>query len=72
VRGRAGPAWAGDFGAESWGQFFLKWILAHPAVTCVIPATSKVTHLADNMRAGTGALPDVATRARMTAELEGR
>jgi aryl-alcohol dehydrogenase-like predicted oxidoreductase len=72
VRGQAVPAWAGDFGAESWGQFFLKWILAHPAVTCVIPATSKVTHLADNMGAATGALPDAATRARMTAALEGR
>jgi aryl-alcohol dehydrogenase-like predicted oxidoreductase len=72
VRGRALPPWAADFGAASWGEFFLKWILAHPAVTCVIPATSKPQHLADNMRAGAGALPDAATRARMIAYLETR
>jgi aryl-alcohol dehydrogenase-like predicted oxidoreductase len=72
VRGRALPPWAADLGAASWGQFFLKWILAHPAVTCVIPATSKPQHLADNMRAGAGALPDAATRARMIAYLETR
>jgi diketogulonate reductase-like aldo/keto reductase len=69
VRGRALPPWAAEFDCASWGQFFLKWILAHPAVTCVIPATAKPTHLADNMRAGTGALPDAATRARMAAYL---
>jgi len=70
VRGRALPPWAADFDCESWGQFFLKWILAHPAVTCVIPATSKPEHLAGNMRAGSGILPDAATRARMIAHLE--
>lgn len=69
VRGRSLPSWAAEFDCASWGQFFLKWILAHPAVTCVIPATAKPTHLADNMRAGTGALPDAATRARMAAYL---
>jgi len=69
VRGRALPAWAADFGAESWAQLFLKWILAHPAVTCAIPATSRLQHLQDNMKAGTGALPDAATRERLVALL---
>jgi diketogulonate reductase-like aldo/keto reductase len=67
VRGRALPAWAAEFDCESWAQFFLKWILAHPAVTCVIPATSQPQHLIDNMKAGNGTLPDAATRERMTA-----
>jgi diketogulonate reductase-like aldo/keto reductase len=65
VRGRALPAWAAELGCESWAQLFLKWILAHPAVTCVIPATSRPEHLVDNMRAGVGDLPDEATRERM-------
>ena len=67
VRGTPLPAWAAEIGCESWAQFFLKWILAHPAVTCAIPATSRVEHLADNMKAGTGALPDAAARERMAA-----
>lgn len=61
------PAWVLECGCESWAQLFLKWILAHPAVTCVIPATSRLQHLVDNMRAGLGALPDAATRERMAA-----
>jgi len=65
VRGQALPAWAAELDCESWAQLFLKWILAHPAVTCVIPATSRPQHLADNMKAGTGPLPDAATRDRM-------
>ena len=69
VRGQSLPAWAADFGAESWAQLFLKWILAHPAVTCAIPATSRREHLQDNMKAGTGALPDAAARARLLALL---
>jgi diketogulonate reductase-like aldo/keto reductase len=67
VGGTALPAWAADIGCATWAQFFLKWILAHPAVTCAIPATSRVEHLADNMTAGTGPLPDAATRDRMAA-----
>ena len=67
VRGQTLPSWAAEFDCASWAQFFLKWILAHPAVTCVIPATSKPEHLADNMKAGVGALPDAATREKMTA-----
>jgi diketogulonate reductase-like aldo/keto reductase len=69
VRGQALPAWAADLGAESWAQLFLKWILAHPAVTCAIPATSRREHLQDNMKAGTGALPDAAARERLLALL---
>lgn len=67
VRGRSLPPWAADLDCASWGQFFLKWILGHPAVTCVIPATSRPAHLTDNMGAGRGALPDAAARARMAA-----
>ena len=70
VRGRALPPWAAEIDCQSWGQFFLKWILANPAVTAVIPATSNPEHLTDNMGAGTGALPDAATRARMAAHLD--
>jgi diketogulonate reductase-like aldo/keto reductase len=71
VRGTPLPAWAAELGCESWAQVFLKWILGHPAVTCVIPATSRVEHLVDNMTAGTGALPDAAMRQRMAAVAAG-
>jgi diketogulonate reductase-like aldo/keto reductase len=64
VSGRELPDWATPF-ADSWGQFFLKFIVSHPAVTCVIPATSNPRHMADNLRAGRGALPDAAIRRRM-------
>src|SRR5207249_7249838 len=67
VRGRPLPSWAAEFDCASWAQFFLKWILAHPAVTCVIPATSQPQHLVDNMTAGVGALPDPGSRERMGA-----
>ena len=66
VRGRSLPDWALEF-AASWGQFFLKFILSHPAVTCVIPATNKPHHMRDNVEAGFGELPDAATRERMVA-----
>ena len=72
VRGRPVPGWAAEFDCESWAQFFLKWILAHSAVTCVIPATSRPEHLVDNMKAGTGNLPDAATRERMAALVAAR
>ena len=64
VRGRELPGWATEY-AASWGQFFLKFIISHPAVTCVIPATSKPQHMRDNLEAGSGELPDAATRERM-------
>jgi diketogulonate reductase-like aldo/keto reductase len=70
VRGRPLPPWAGEIGCRSWGQFFLKWILGHPAVTSVIPATSQPDHLDDNMQAGVGPLPDAGMRQRMAAYLD--
>ena len=63
------PGWASEF-CDSWGQFFLKFVVSHPAVTCAIPATSKLHHMADNLGAGFGDLPDAATRARMAAWFE--
>ncbi|MFB6261176.1 MAG: aldo/keto reductase, partial [Thiohalorhabdaceae bacterium] len=65
VGGRELPGWAAEFGAQSWAQLFLKYILAHPEVTCVIPATSDPEHMTDDMRAGFGPLPDAAQRRRM-------
>ena len=65
VRGQPLPAWATEFGAVSWAQYFLKWIISHPAVTCAIPGTGKPTHMADNLAAGVGPLPDAAMRVRM-------
>jgi diketogulonate reductase-like aldo/keto reductase len=70
VSGRDLPAWAGEIDCESWAQFFLKYIVSHPAVTCAIPATSDPAHLADNMRACFGRLPDEATRRRMVELFE--
>lgn len=67
VRGKSVPAWAEAFDCRSWAQFFLKYILGHPAVTCVIPATAKPQHLLDNMMAGVGRLPDAAMRQRMAS-----
>ena len=64
VAGKTLPDWAQPF-ANSWGQFFLKFIVSHPAVSCVIPATSKTHHMIDNLGAGKGELPDDATRKRM-------
>ena len=65
VRAKTLPPWAKDIDCTSWAQFFLKFILSHPAVTCAIPATSKPKHLLDNMQAGLGRLPDAALRERM-------
>lgn len=72
VRGQALPPWAAEIGCASWAQVFLKWILAHPAVTCAIPATSRPEHLVDNMKAGIGTLPDEAVREKMVAAVGGR
>ena len=69
VAGMALPDWATAF-ADSWGQFFLKFIVSHPSVTCVIPATSDMEHLEDNLGAGTGPMPDAATRQRMVSFFE--
>jgi aryl-alcohol dehydrogenase-like predicted oxidoreductase len=70
VRGEDLPGWAAEFDCKSWAQFFLKYILSHPAVTCVIPATSKPKHMSDNVGAGYGKLPDDATRKRMAALID--
>ena len=59
------PDWAAEFDAANWAQFFLKFIVSHPAVTCAIPATSRVDHMQENMGALTGRLPDAKMRARM-------
>ncbi len=64
ISGTSVPDWASDF-AASWGQFFLKFIVSHSAVSCAIPATSKAHHMQDNLEAGFGTLPDAATRERM-------
>ena len=56
------PAWAAEINCASWAQLFLKFVISHPAVTCAIPATSKVQHLRDNMQAGFGRLPDAKMR----------
>jgi aryl-alcohol dehydrogenase-like predicted oxidoreductase len=65
VRSKPLPGWATEFDCRSWAQFFLKWIVAHPAVTCAIPATDKPGHLEDNMQGGVGRLPDEDMRRRM-------
>jgi aryl-alcohol dehydrogenase-like predicted oxidoreductase len=70
VRGHELPPWAADFDCASWGQFFLKYIVSHPAVTVTVPATSNPVHLVDNMGAGMGRLPDEGTRSRMEAFLD--
>ena len=65
VRGKPLPDFAKEIDCQSWAQFFLKWIVAHPVITCAIPATNNLAHLQDNMRAGTGRLPDQKMRSRM-------
>ena len=69
VQGKPLPPWAADFGATSWAQVFLKFVLAHPAVTCVIPATGKVRNLVDNVGAAFGPLPDAKQRDRIIAAI---
>ncbi len=65
VRGQSLPSWAAEFDARSWGQFFLKYVLSHPAVTCAIPGMTKIANLDDNLGAARGRLPDAAMRKRM-------
>lgn len=69
VSGRPLPAWAKDIGCTSWAQILLKFVLAHPSVTCVIPGTSKPEHMRDNIQAGFGAYPDRKLIDRMTDEI---
>jgi diketogulonate reductase-like aldo/keto reductase len=70
LEGETLPDWAAEIGAASWAQFILKFILAHPAVTVAIPATSRVDHVRENLAAATGPLPDEAMRRRMAAYVE--
>src|SRR5205807_8301017 len=65
VRAKPLPDWAAEFDCRSWAQFFLKWIIAYPAVTCAIPATNNPEHLEDDMQGGAGRLPDPETRRKM-------
>ncbi len=64
------PDWAAEFDAKTWGQFFLKWVLGHPAVTAVTPATSQARNMLDNLGGGVGRVPDEAMRKRMNAFID--
>ena len=68
--GKPLPSWAGEIGAMSWAQFLLKFVIAHPAVTCAIPATTSVDHVRENLATAAGILPDRAMRKRMTDYVE--
>lgn len=65
VRGQDVPGWAREFGADTWGKFFIKFVIAHPGITCVTPATSKPKNMLDNIGAAYGELPDEAMQRRM-------
>lgn len=67
VRGKPLPPWCAEIDCTNWAQFFLKWIISHPAVTCAIPGTGRVAHVEDNLAAATGRLPDAVTRKKMAA-----
>jgi diketogulonate reductase-like aldo/keto reductase len=69
--GKPLPEWAGEIGAASWAQLFLKYVLSHPAVTCAIPASRKPEHVIDNLGAATGPLPDETQRARIARLVDG-
>ena len=70
TKGRPLPAWAAELGIQTWAQYFLKWIVSHPAVTCVIPGTGKPEHMRDNVAAGRDPLPDEAQRKRMAQHFD--
>ena len=70
LAGKRLPGWAAEIGCSSWAQALLKFIVAHPSVTCAIPATSSVAHVRENMLAATGALPDEALRRRIVQDVE--
>jgi len=71
VKGKPLPPWAAELGIRSWAQYFLKWIVSHPAVNCTIPGTGKAEHIRDNVAAGSGVLPDEAARKRMAEYFSG-
>jgi diketogulonate reductase-like aldo/keto reductase len=70
LRDKPVPPWAGEIGCDSWAQLMLKFVVSHPAITCVIPATSRVEHLRDNMKAGVGQMPNEELRALIIAAAE--
>jgi aryl-alcohol dehydrogenase-like predicted oxidoreductase len=72
VAGRALPAWAADIDVASWAQFFLKYVISHPAVTCAIPGSTRLSHLEDNQAGGRGRVPDAAMRRRMEEYWDGQ
>jgi len=65
TKGKPLPPWAAELGVASWAQYFLKWIVSHPAVTCAIPGTARPDHMRDNLAGGQGPMPDAAARRRM-------
>jgi len=71
VQGRSLPPWVREFDCTSWAQFFLKYIVSHPAVTCTVPGTAKSEYLVDNLGAARGRLPDAAMRRRMESFIDG-
>ena len=70
VKGKQLPPWAAELGIASWAQYFLKWIVSHPAVTCAIPGTGRPAHMRDNLGAGQGAMPSASQRIKMAEYLD--
>lgn len=71
TKGKSLPSWAAELGITSWAQYFLKWIVSHPAVTCAIPGTARPEHMRDNLAGGRGPMPDAAARHRMVEYFDG-
>jgi aryl-alcohol dehydrogenase-like predicted oxidoreductase len=71
VQGKKLPEWAGEFDCQSWAQFFLKYIVSHPAITCAVPGMAQAKYVIDNLGAARGRLPDAATRRRMEQFIDG-
>jgi aryl-alcohol dehydrogenase-like predicted oxidoreductase len=71
VQGKKLPEWAAEFDCKTWAQFFLKYIVSHPAVTCAVPGMAKAEYVVDNLGAARGRLPDTAMRGRMEKFIDG-
>ena len=71
TKGKPLPPWAAELGIASWAQYFLKWIVSHPAVTCAIPGTARPEHMRDNLAGGQGPMPDAAARRKMVEYFDG-
>ncbi|MBV9189892.1 MAG: aldo/keto reductase [Betaproteobacteria bacterium] len=71
TKGKALPPWAAELGIATWAQYFLKWIVSHPAVTCAIPGTARPDHMRDNLAGGEGPMPDAAARKKMVEYFDG-